>query len=162
MQDKLKEMVAQERDAFEVYSFDVAEEWQKVAEKIEVQQSPSKKTIWRRFAVAAAIGCVMGASIMFMTRAVQQQDGAMVEMEQFYQGQIEEKITLVKNQMGETDILEEFQEMDDAFAELKKDLNDDVDNEEVIVAMMESYRLKLRILEEILMELEKEKDEQSL
>ena len=52
--------------------------------------------------------------------------------------------------------------MDQVFAELKTDLEENVDNEEVITAMMENYRLKLQILEEILVELEKEKREEIL
>ena len=52
--------------------------------------------------------------------------------------------------------------MNAAFSELKADLKDNVDNEEVVTAMMENYRLKLQILEEILKELEKERSEEVL
>jgi hypothetical protein len=43
--------------------------------------------------------------------------------------------------------------MDKAFDEIKKDLQDDAANEEVIEAMMNHYRLKLEILERMLDEI---------
>ena len=65
----------------------------------------------------------------------------------------------MRSHLGDTRILEDLAVMDQAFAELKADLRDNVDNEEVIAAMMENYQLKLQILEEILNELEKENRE---
>jgi len=44
----------------------------------------------------------------------------------------------------------EMVDLDRVFAELKKDLKDNADNEEVIEAMIQNYRLKLDILEEML------------
>ena len=46
------------------------------------------------------------------------------------------------------------------FNELKIDLKDDAANEEVIEAMIQNYRIKLQILEEILTQL-KNADEQN-
>ena len=39
------------------------------------------------------------------------------------------------------------------FKSLKEDLKDNADNEEVVFAMIQNYRLKLDILEEILLQL---------
>ena len=84
------------------------------------------------------------------------------EVENFYQNEINYKISLVRNQLEDPSILEDLQLMDQAFSELKADLKDNVDNEEVVAAMMENYQLKLRILEEILKELDQENRESSL
>ncbi len=54
----------------------------------------------------------------------------------------------------------EFKELDKVFNELKTDLNDNAANEEVIEAMIQNYRIKLQILEEILLQL-KNADEQN-
>jgi len=54
----------------------------------------------------------------------------------------------------------EFEELDRMFNELKADLNDDAANEEVIAAMIQNYRIKLQILEDILHQL-KNADEQN-
>jgi hypothetical protein len=47
----------------------------------------------------------------------------------------------------------ELTELDHIYRELKEDLKDNADNEEVVVAMIQNYRLKLEILEEILLQL---------
>jgi hypothetical protein len=51
------------------------------------------------------------------------------------------------------DINIEFEELDQVFDELKADLRDDAANEEVVEAMIQNYRIKLEILEEILIQL---------
>ncbi|MEZ5084429.1 MAG: hypothetical protein R2750_13440 [Bacteroidales bacterium] len=52
----------------------------------------------------------------------------------------------------------DLKELDHVFEELKKDLKDNTDNEEVIEAMIQNYRLKLTILEEMLMQVSKSSD----
>ncbi len=51
-------------------------------------------------------------------------------------------------------------ELDEIFEELKDDLKDDSDNEEVIEAMVQNYRIKLQVLEEILTQLKKSKEQE--
>jgi hypothetical protein len=46
-------------------------------------------------------------------------------------------------------------ELDKVFEELKRDLKDNSDNEEVIEAMIQNYRIKLEVLDEILTQLKK-------
>ena len=46
-------------------------------------------------------------------------------------------------------------ELEGVFEDLKKDLKDDSDNQEVIEAMIQNYRIKLEILEEMLLQLNK-------
>jgi hypothetical protein len=48
----------------------------------------------------------------------------------------------------------ELSELDKIYRELKEDLKDNADNEEVVAAMIQNYRLKLEILEEILQQLQ--------
>jgi hypothetical protein len=54
----------------------------------------------------------------------------------------------------------ELDEMDKVFEELKDDLRDNAANEEVIEAMIQNYRLKLDILEEMLYRLKQAKQPQ--
>ncbi|MCK5840438.1 MAG: hypothetical protein KAG99_11350 [Bacteroidales bacterium] len=49
----------------------------------------------------------------------------------------------------------EFSQLDTIYSELKNDLNDNAANEEVVEAMIQNYRIKLEILEEILHQLKK-------
>ena len=49
-----------------------------------------------------------------------------------------------------------------AFMELSQDLIDEAQNEEVVRAMIDNYRLKLKILERILEDLDKEANEEAI
>ena len=157
MRDSLKEHIDNSREDFELYPFDSDQEWAKLSKKVE----PQKRDPWRMAGMAACFAFVILGSV-FVANNKQTESNEVAELESFYEGEINQKITLIKNHLEDDKILRDLEEMDAAFAELKADLNDNVDNEEVISAMMENYRLKLQILEEILNELEKEKSEEVL
>jgi hypothetical protein len=99
---------------------------------------------------------------MLFTRHASTIPNEVSEMERYYQREINQKISLIQEEESGSAILSDLEMMDAAFAELKNDLKDNIDNEEVVAAMMENYRLKLEILEQIVIELEKEKGEQAL
>jgi uncharacterized protein YqiB (DUF1249 family) len=55
----------------------------------------------------------------------------------------------------------EMVDLDKVYAELKEDLKDNAHNEEVIEAMIQNYRLKLDILEEMLYQLKESQESQN-
>ncbi len=82
----------------------------------------------------------------------------LMEAEAFYTSQINFKKDEVFKLAGgnpqvNREINTEFVELDKVFEELKKDLKDNADNEEVIEAMIQNYRFKLEILEDMLSQL---------
>ncbi len=77
------------------------------------------------------------------------------DAEVYYNGIIEQKKQEVfhlasSNPEVKKDLTLELAELDKSFRELKADLKDNTDNQEVIEAMITNYQLKLRILEDIL------------
>ncbi len=52
----------------------------------------------------------------------------------------------------------DISELDSVYVSLKKDLSDNIANNEVIEAMIQNYRMKLEILEDLLSELKKEQN----
>lgn len=77
------------------------------------------------------------------------------EAERYYVAQIDvskdELYTLINQKPNlRKEIDAELDDLDRLFLELKKDLNDNADNQEVIEALMQNYRLKLEILEDLL------------
>jgi hypothetical protein len=55
----------------------------------------------------------------------------------------------------------EMVDLDRVYTELKEDLKDNADNEEVIEAMIQNYRMKLDILEEMLLRLKQSDNSQN-
>lgn len=158
MLDNLKDHIDNQRDDFESYPFDTEAGWDEIANKV----IPTEKWPKWKIASAAACLCLVILSAFYQMQAKVQVDSELAEIEMYYKSEIDYKVSLVKNHLNDESILDDLAAMDQAFAELKVDLKDNVDNEEVVAAMMENYQLKLRILEEILSELEKENSESSL
>lgn len=156
MQDNFKTHIEQNMDEFE-HSFDVDKGWSEFQERSE----PKKKTWMWAAAASIVILLTIGGVNYFLQNGVIQPLSELEEVELFYQTQIDDMTQLVSNVTDDPFILADLAEMDRAFAEVKEDLKDDVANEEVIEAMMNHYRLKLEILEEMLDEIrEDETDEE--
>lgn len=104
-------------------------------------------------------------SLMEQTQMGQDMEGleemqVLKDAEAYYTSMIntrEEEIIhlLGDNQKVKDEIMEEMNELDDIYVQLKNDLKDDVANEEIIEAMVQNYRMKLFILEDILKQLQK-------
>ncbi len=54
-------------------------------------------------------------------------------------------------------LLDELNDLDEIYATYQKDLNNTIDNEPVIYAMLDYYEKKIRVLNRILMEIDKQK-----
>ncbi len=158
MRDSLKEHIESNAEDFEVYPFD-ANDWNKIADKLD---PPKRHYRGWLLGVAASLAVIFISTVLVMSSSQTAPPNEVAEMEGYYQEAINAKISLVKNQLEDDSILEDLNAMDEAFAELKLDLDENVDNEEVVIAMMENYQLKLKILERILSELEKENSEEAL
>lgn len=83
----------------------------------------------------------------------------LIEAGYYYNSKIEiEKEKLYSLTVGNTiirdEIQDELKELDEEFMRLKEDLNDNVDNEEIIAAMIQNYRLKLQILEDMMLQIQ--------
>jgi len=161
MSDKLKQRIEESREDFEVYPFDENLGW----EKFEKTFVPRKKSQWRLYVGSAAAACVMfvaGWMSFMVYNAYQTPASPMVqewiETERFYQQEINEMQMIVTSRVDDPLILEDLNEMDNIIESLKEDLKDNMDNEEVILAVMDQYRLKLKILERMFEKLQEDEN----
>lgn len=159
MSDSLKKYIELNRKEMEVYPFDIEQGWKEISGKI----SPGKSgSVWMK--VAAAVTLLLSVSIAYMIyqgNGFSQRQGPseLTEVQMYYKDMIDERMILVQDKIDNEQIIADLEEMDEIFQELSNDLKDNVDNEEVLEAMITSYRLKLEILERILNEIEEENEE---
>ncbi|MDZ7607259.1 MAG: hypothetical protein U5K79_17130 [Cyclobacteriaceae bacterium] len=87
----------------------------------------------------------------------------LAETEAFYAGEIQEKIQMLEVAEGsiDPDVRLQLDQMDEDYNELKNDLQDRADSEEVINAMIGYYRLKLDLLEKILDEIQETNEDKT-
>ena len=86
------------------------------------------------------------------------------EAELYYSSIINAKLSEVKPLLNEHPVLErelnhDLTELDSIYASLKNDLKDDIANHEVLEAMIQNYRLRIEILEQMLGYLEDDKND---
>ena len=178
--DKLEKYILDQRERF-----DDLEPGPAVWDRIETRKAPVFHINWKGMAwKAAAVVAIFTASYYFhdyMASRKQMDKGIiggnmegsespivreLIEAEAYYTSQInmrkEEVFRLTANAPDvQKEINLELVEMDKVFEELKDDLKDNADNEEVIEAMIQNYRLKLDILEEMLYRLKQSHEPQN-
>ena len=178
--DKLEKYILDHRE-----SFDELEPDPSVWDRIEKRKAPIIRINWKGMAwKAAAVVAIFTASYYFHDYVASRKDqergfiaGKMdeagspivkelIEAEAYYTSQIsmmkEEVFRLTADAPDvQKEINMEMVELDKVFDELKEDLKDNADNEEVIEAMIQNYRLKLEILEEMRYRLKKSHEPQN-
>lgn len=172
--DKLEDFVRQHKDGFDVF-----EPSDKVWETVSRRTKPVRKLNFTQLMIRVAAGVAIFLASWFLHDWIQpvaerqavsdadqinepEDDGlkVLMEAEVFYTSKIfaakEELIKLSGNDRHLLDVLDnDLVELDQVFEALKKDLKDEGDNQEVIGAMIQNYRIRLQILEEMLRQMQK-------
>ena len=154
--------------------FDVFEPSAKVWKNIEKNVKPKHFSPVTLLKYAAAIAIFMAGifsgvflnnkGLIAMDTKMTSEQTELIESEYYYTSEINEKLKELKPYFAndpqlEYDLQADLNELDDYCKNLKTDLKDNVNNEEVIEAMIHGYRMKLEILESLLQQLKKQNNE---
>lgn len=171
MTDKLDKYIEENRGSFDDLS-PSGDMWDRISQNTEKKGGLNRRLIIYRISGAAAVLIVALLGYTYFSSPNTQQSAMsefykeVLETEQYYSTKVLQKkqkvFTLTSDQPEiKTDIEEELAIFDSAMLELKNDLNDDIANAEVVEALIQNYRMKLQILEDILMYLEPIEQEQT-
>jgi hypothetical protein len=174
MEDSFEKFIRDHREAFDSRDPDPAL-WRRIESEIRPRRVISWKAIASR---AAAVVLIFAASYLVhemidnrepgMTarkiRSAKEQELVIPELreaEMYYSGLINEKIREIEPILAHCPAIEkelefDMAELDSLYSDLKNDLKDNIANQEVVEAIIENYRLRISILEELLTELEPE------
>jgi len=167
--DPLEKFVRSHRDAF-----DELEPEPRLWPEIEARIQAPKISLWKNHLIkVAAVAAIFIAGYFFsfivnkveknetqQSMAVQSPEiQELLEAKAYYTSQIDERSKMVfklasNNPAIKAEISNEFSQMEEAFKQLQHDLADEVASEVVIEAMIQHYRLKLELLEDILQQLQ--------
>jgi hypothetical protein len=178
--DKLEKYILDQRDRFDDLEPDPG-----VWDRIETRKAKVLRIDWKGISwKAAVVAAIFVASYFFHDFMASRNQGEqrfmaenteeagnpivreLFEAEAYYTSLInmkkEEVFMLTSNSPDiQKEINSEMVELDKVFEELKEDLKDNAANEEVIEAMIQNYRLKLDILEEMLFRLKQSNESQN-
>jgi hypothetical protein len=171
MSDRLEEFVKQHREQFDQHEPDPSI-WLKINPGNQVVAKERRPMRWLRIAAAVAmIFAGSTAGIYFLTGEGIEADRHsselyldILETEQYYSQIVSDRYKelkpfLVSNPGAKEMLSTDMEELDEVYEELKEDLKDNASNPEVVEAMILNYRVKLEILEDLLIQL-KEKENQ--
>jgi CHASE3 domain sensor protein len=163
MMDKLEQFIKENRDELDRY---------KPSENVwrSIKTGMRRKIIiptW--LSAAAAVIIILGTSVILYSIYQKKNEGypagivltsALRETEVYYNSLVNSLYTEAKPLLtGQPDIARELNtdmaQLDSICADIKKDLKDNVANQEVVEALIQNYRIKLQLLEEMLTLLKK-------
>lgn len=177
MKDRLEQFIEDNRDSFDSFNpYEAEKVWAKIAEGRKDKQK--RKIILHYFSRAAAVLLIFSLSYIFhdfvyknkearismnKTNDIYKQIPELKEAEAYYASLVSVKMEevkpfLAKNPQLMNYVNMDFSELDSIYSSLKNDLKDNIANDQVINAMIQNYRLKLRILEELQAEIKQEKN----
>ncbi len=168
MKDRLEDFIMKNRESFDVLEPDPSL-WLKINAGNQ-GKGKSRRLNWLRYTAAAAvIFASLSAGIYYISGINSSPEKLygdlykeIIETEAFYTNVVNQKYNELQPYMATSPDLKkeldfDLNELDGIYLDLKEDLKDNVGNPEVIEAMIQQYRMKVEILEQLLNQL-KEKE----
>ena len=162
--DSMKDWADTQKDS-NVYDTDLDGIWDSIAERLDEQDKKKgkKPVMWVRYAAAILLLAVTGFTFYYNslknnpgTISLESISMELADAEVYYSSLYGEKLEMIQSSGVQLDeeIYADLHSMDSVYKDLKTDLKDNVDNEEVVQAMLENYRMRVQILERILQQIE--------
>jgi len=162
--DKLEDHIRKNREELDVYT-PSSGVWLKIRKRIRKGQTPFFK--WA--SIAAMVIVILGTSLFIIRRAYLNPDKGLAvnnikaspensqlkESEIYYNNLMNSLYTeatpfLTANPEIQKELSYDISHIDSLCLEIKKDLKDNIANKEVVEALIQNYRIKIRLLEDIL------------
>lgn len=177
MEDKLERFILEHRSDFDIREPD-PRLWGRIKAVLGKEKAINWKLVLKRAAIVILIfsasymtnefihrlqnGNSKEHSIVQVTR--EQKIPGLKEAEAYYSNLVNQKMEEIRPIIANCPSIEQeleydISELDSIYKELKNDLKDNMANQEVIEAIIENYRLKIVILEDIMGEVNQQGDE---
>jgi len=171
--DKFEEHIKKIRHELDIYS-PSPDLWNRIEKGLKREKSLKRQ--W--FSIAAMIIVILGTALVLLKPVFKQNDNTSLvrnaaepdgvspplkETEIYYNNLVnslyrEAAPLLTTNPEIEKGLTDDMSRLDSICSEIKKDLKDNIANQEVVEALIQNYRIKIRLLEDILKSLQESED----
>lgn len=174
MKDHFEDYVRKHRDEFDIHTPDPGL-WEKIEKKRKGRRLNSRIILKYAYRVAAVVVIFILSYSYHELREnrkdarlaerfneeIYEQIPELKEAEFYYSNLVNEKMNELQPLFAEIpevqeEVISDFSELDSIYISLKQDLKDNIANDQVLEAMIQNYRLKLQILQDLLAEVQKE------
>lgn len=163
--DRLEEFIKANKKEFDIHS-PSPDVWKKLDKKL--QQSGKKYWIRSRWLKVAAIlvFAILSSGVLFRSYIINnyelqwaaQSDPELKELldaEAYYSSQVDYKLTEIRKCYDmvpelQIEVEDDLQELEIMYEDLKKDLKENISNKEVIEAMIENNRYRMKLVDDVL------------
>lgn len=159
--DKLEEHIKKNRNDLDRYS-PSSDNWRKIEKELSGKRLPLTRWLY----IAAMFAVVIGSSVIFLSHESRNRESLrygesndinhpLNETEIYYNNLVNSlynEVTplLTGNPDIEEELTSDISQLDSICSDIKKDLRDNVANQEVVEALIQNYRIKIKILEEMI------------
>lgn len=165
MKDELEKYIVENRREFDDYKLDEVHKlklWDNINENLQDKQPQKVIPIWKQpvFKIAASIIIVLGFTFSFYRLSGNESENDIVnlelnEIDNYYKSLVNNQIQLIKNsQTLSTEDQEDFllliDDLDSEYNTLKQELKERINDQKVIEAIIENYRKKIQLMENLL------------
>jgi hypothetical protein len=163
--DKLESFVRENRQEFDQFE-PSPQSWEKISKQLEEQGKKSPKRLnWLSIAAAIIVIVTIPAIVYQLHQTEQPQAGnftqidpdvqQLIEAEAYYAQEVSGKLTEIRRCYNMyPDLKDEIEgdliELENMYRSLKSDLKENISNKEVIEAMIENNRNRLKLVDEVL------------
>lgn len=160
--DRFEEHIRKNRDKLDRYT-PPAETWKRINKEL----NRSKHLRWQWISIAAMVAVILGTSVILFRPGTRQSgtkndfstdisnsNPQLKETEIYYNNMVnslykEATPLLTNNPEIRKELNNDLSHLDSICIDLKKDLKDNISNQEVVEALIRNYRIKIEILEEM-------------
>jgi len=162
--DRLEEYIRKNRDGLDIRK-PSPDLWKRIIKDLK----PGKRPVRYWLSIAASVVLIISASLLFYqigknnsnTTGISSEGNDMAtsrqlnEAETYYNNQInslyrQAKPLLTGNPELQNELNSDLSQIDSIYADIRKDLRDNVANQEVVEALIQNYMTKIKILEDML------------
>jgi len=162
--DNLEDYIRKHREEMDMYKPSPGN-WRKIRSQIRTGRNAG----YRWVSIAAMVAVILGTSVVFFRpglksshatgrgneQSIVKGSALLKETEIYYNNlanslYLEATPMLTKNPEIEKELVTDISQIDSICSEIKKDLKDNVANQDVIEALIQNYRIKIRLLEDML------------
>lgn len=166
MNDKLEKFISEHREEFEIFE-PGDDSWKGIRSRLRRQKRhriTARGILWRAAAVVvifmlsfAVQEFLLRKDLRVARRGDRIRTDAIPELKEaevYYSNLVDEKLSEIRPLIGQypelgEEIEDEMSVLDSVYDGLRSDLADNIANDEVVEAMIQNYRLKLEILEDL-------------
>lgn len=172
--DNFEKHIKENKEAFNVHKVDKNKLWEGIASQLEEKDKAKVIPLWksRKLRIAASIILLMGLSLttflMVSNPVPQMGEGyaneELLDIDMYYKNLVFQQVQLVKNHPtlaaeDKEEFLSFMDELDDEYEQLRLEMQNNLDNELVLEAIVNNYKKRIELIENLLKQINASKNE---